>query len=38
MEIEELLNLPLKEILENYSAVVSLECDYIYGISSDEDN
>ena len=30
--IEELMELPLKEVLENYSAVMSLECGYYYGI------
>ena len=35
--IEELMELPLKEVLENYSAVMSLECGYYYGIFKDDD-
>lgn len=37
MDLDELLDLPLREVLENYSAVGSLECGYWYGIFNDKD-
>ena len=37
MKIENLLDLTLREILENYVSVQSLECGYFYGITTVED-
>ena len=33
--IEDLLDLTLREVLENYSAVQNLECGFFYGICKD---
>lgn len=37
MDVNELLNMKLKDILEQYIAVHNDECDYYYGIASFED-
>ena len=37
MKISELLDMTLREVLDNYSAVMSLECCYYYGIFKDRD-
>lgn len=37
MIIEEILDLPLREILENYCTVCNLECGYYYGVFKIED-
>lgn len=37
MSIDELLDLPLREILNNFVVVYSPECAYYYGIFRDED-
>ena len=37
MKFEELLDLTLREILENYCIVRNLECCFIYGVFKNED-
>lgn len=37
MKFEDLLDLPLREVLENYVCVHNLECGYFYGIFKNED-
>lgn len=37
MNFEDLLDLPLREVLENYVCVRNLECGYFYGIFKNED-
>lgn len=36
MKIDDLLDLTLREILENYVSIQSLECGYFYGITTVE--
>lgn len=36
MRLEELLDMPFKEVLENFGVLYSPECDYIYGITTKE--
>ena len=33
MKLDELLDLPLREILDNYVLLYNLECDYLYGVA-----
>lgn len=37
MNFEELLDLSLREVLDNYASVESLECGYFYGVVSFDD-
>ena len=37
MKLKELYKKPLGEVLEKYCFVISLECDYMYGITTWED-
>ncbi len=37
MKIDDLLDKPLREVLEEYCVVFSPECDYYYGITKWED-
>ena len=37
MRIEELLDLTLREVLENYCTVCNLECGYYYGVFKKDD-
>ena len=33
MKLKDILDLPLRQILEEYCQLVSLECDYVYGVT-----
>ena len=37
LKAQELLELKLKDILEKYCIVMSAECDYVYGITTQKD-
>jgi len=37
MQIKDLMDLTLREVIENYVSVQSLECGYTYGICTSED-
>lgn len=37
MTIDDLLDLTLREVLDNYVSIQSLECGYFYGITTVED-
>ena len=36
MKLQKLLEMPLKEVLEKFCVLYSPECDYIYGIATNE--